>query len=304
LIRHLRHNEINTLKWDDRIRQSVNGLPYAYSWWLNAVCPEWEALVSDDYLALMPLTRGRKYGIEYLYQPYFTQQLGIFSLDDITPQVVSEFIHAIPQRYRYIEIQLNAANQPRNLNFTRKVRNNFTIDLSSTYVTLSDAYHRNCKRNIQKAINSGLTIKGGPDPADFVQFISRYMFKEYNPVKNDLYPLLQKICSISISNKYGEIAGVYDSHHNLLSSGWFITTEKHCLFLVCASTPEGKANGAMYYLVDHAIREKAGRELTFDFTGSDLPGVANFNKGFGALKSTYLAIKRNNLPGLIKWLKK
>jgi hypothetical protein len=304
LIKHLRHNEINKQRWDNSIRKSVNALPYAFSWWLDTVCPEWEALVSDDYNAVMPLTRRRKYGIEYLYQPYFTQQLGVFSPDEITSQVVNVFIHAIPSSYRFVEIQLNTANQLQNLDFGHKVRNNFTIDLSATYVVLSNAFHRNCKRNIQKAVNSGLAIKDGPGPADFVQFISKHMGKGHNSIKNDLYPLLQKLCSVSIANKKGEITGVYDSHNDLLSAGWFVTMEKHCLFLACASTHEGKTNGAMYFLVDHVIREKAGRELTFDFTGSDIPGIAYFNQGFGAVRSTYLAIKRNNMPGLIKWLKK
>ena len=81
MIRYLRHNEIDREKWDACIAASENGLVYAYSWYLDVVHPEWEALVMDDYAAVMPLTGGRKFGVEYLFQPFFVQQLGAFSPD-------------------------------------------------------------------------------------------------------------------------------------------------------------------------------------------------------------------------------
>lgn len=37
----------------------------------------WDALVLNDYEAVMPLTWNKKYGICYLYQPPFTACLGI-----------------------------------------------------------------------------------------------------------------------------------------------------------------------------------------------------------------------------------
>ncbi len=83
MIRHLPHSSIDKQKWDACISDSRNRIPYALSWWLDAVCPGWDALVQDDYLAVMPLTHGHKFGIDYLYQPYFTQQLGIFSLSTV-----------------------------------------------------------------------------------------------------------------------------------------------------------------------------------------------------------------------------
>ena len=82
----------------------------------------------------------------------------------------------------------------------------------------------------------------------------------------------------------------------MLAAGWFVYTPERCLFLVCASTSEGKRNQAMYLLVDHVIRSKSGSGLIFDFTGSNIPGVAYFNSGFGAVKSYYPTVKRNNLP--------
>ncbi|MBK8472915.1 MAG: hypothetical protein IPL33_12555 [Sphingobacteriales bacterium] len=55
-IRYVAHADIDRLRWDDAITRAANSLPYAYSWYLDIVAPHWDALVTDDYSAVMPLT--------------------------------------------------------------------------------------------------------------------------------------------------------------------------------------------------------------------------------------------------------
>ena len=76
-IRYLKHTEINKEMWDACVINSSNGLIYARSWYLDAMSPDWEALIYKDYVAVMPLTVSKKMGIAYLSQPPFSQQLGI-----------------------------------------------------------------------------------------------------------------------------------------------------------------------------------------------------------------------------------
>lgn len=82
MITYLTHNQIDKQRWDDCIKQSPNGNVYALSWYLDIVHPRWEALVEDDYVSVMPLTGNRKCGISYPFQPFFVQQLGVFSKED------------------------------------------------------------------------------------------------------------------------------------------------------------------------------------------------------------------------------
>ena len=70
MIRYLTHNQIDTRRWDECIAQSPNGLVYAWSWYLDVVHPSWEALVEDDYETVMPLTGNKKFGVNYLFQPF------------------------------------------------------------------------------------------------------------------------------------------------------------------------------------------------------------------------------------------
>jgi len=304
LIRHLQHTEIDKPRWDQLIERCVNRMPYACSWWLDIACPGWEALIMDDYAVAMPLSRNRKLGTDYLFQPYFTQQLGVFSPDPVSDGTCSAFLASIPDHYRYIDIQLNAANRPNNKEFRFTARKNYTLDLSSSYQVLSSQFHRNCRRNIQKAIHSGLAVTQGPAPSVFTRFVHRHLRQKLSGPRPTFYPLLQRLAYTSLQNVTGNILGVYRHTGELTAAGWFVEAAGRYTFLVCASTPAGKENQAMFLLVDHAIREKAGTGLLFDFAGSNLPGIAYFNVGFGAREEFYLSVRRNQLPWPLRLLKR
>ena len=304
MIHHLPHTSINRQKWDACIATSQNRLPYALSWWLDAVSPEWDALVQDDYLAVMPLTHGFKFGISYLYQPYFTQQLGIFSPSSVSPATIYEFISSIPLKYKYVQIQLNSGNNLQHTDLTFSTRKNFILDLTLSAIELSSNYHRNCRRNIQKAINAGFTVKQGPSPSVFTHFIRNNLDKQLKGTRKTFYPTLARITSASVQQSAGEILGVYSHTGELVAAGWFIMMLRRCLFQVCASTDNGKENQAMYMLVNHVISKNAGSGLVFDFAGSNIPGIAYFNSGFGSMVTHYPLITRNLLPWPVRWLKK
>jgi len=303
MIEYKKHEDINPQQWNACIEGSVNRLPYALSWWLDAVCPLWDALILDDYRAVMPLTRGRKFMIDYLYQPYFTQQLGVFYGKEGNAETVKDFLAAIPERYRYISIQCNIHNIIGLSDFSASPRVNYLLDLTPSAIMLAGNYHRNCRRNIQKAIHKGLKVKPGPGPALFNSFIQQHLDRQLSGTRKTFYPTLLRMTNATMQNGTGEILGVYSKTGDLMAAGWFITVLGRCLFQVCASTRKGKAKQAMFLLVDHMIREKAGSGLVFDFAGSNSTGIAYFNAGFGATKTYYPALYRNKLPWLLRLVK-
>ena len=79
-IQYLRHGQIDKTKWDACIESSSNGLVYGYSFYLDQMAGNWEALVMDDYKIGMPLTARKKYGIQYLAQPFLAAQLTVLLL--------------------------------------------------------------------------------------------------------------------------------------------------------------------------------------------------------------------------------
>ena len=98
-IRYCRRCDIDTIKWDKCIEESDNSLIYAQSFYLDRMVVKWDALVLNDYEAVMPLMWNRKYGFYYLYQPYFIHSLGVFGLKHIKV-TADDFLMALPKRIR------------------------------------------------------------------------------------------------------------------------------------------------------------------------------------------------------------
>ena len=94
-IQYLRHGQIDKTKWDACIESSPNGLVYGYSFYLDQMAGNWEALVMGDYKTVMPLTTRKKYGIQYLAQPFLVAQLGLFG-NEIDAGLMEKFFRAIP----------------------------------------------------------------------------------------------------------------------------------------------------------------------------------------------------------------
>ena len=62
MIRLLKQTEIIRYRWDQVVLSSQNAMPYAKSWYLDAVFGDrWSALIEDDYKAVMPLPIKEKY---------------------------------------------------------------------------------------------------------------------------------------------------------------------------------------------------------------------------------------------------
>jgi hypothetical protein len=259
--------------------------------------------VLDNYAAVMPLTHAKKLGVSYLYQPYFTQQLGVFAPEGADTSLVNAFLEHIPKKYRYISIQLKKSNLTGISRFPYTSRCNCTLDLTPGYDVVSRHYHRNCRRNLQKAVHARLSIQSGSGSAAFARFIKRNLRNQLSDLRKTFYPLLQSIVQASLENQTGMILFVKDPGNEKLAAGWFVLTPKRCTFLVCASTPKGKANQAAYFLVDYMIRILAGTPMVFDFAGSDHQGIRYFNLSFGATASPYPLVHINSLPWPLSFFK-
>ena len=108
-IYYLTRDKVDTQKWDHCINTCSNGLVYSYTYYLDAMCSNWSALVLNDYQAVMPLPWRKKWSIYYLYQPPFIAQLGLFA-NNITADLLEAFLKAIPKKFSYLDYMLNHKN--------------------------------------------------------------------------------------------------------------------------------------------------------------------------------------------------
>jgi hypothetical protein len=305
VIRYIKHNEIDKKKWDECIAHSFNGIIYGYSWYLDIVCPGWEALVEEDYRKVMPLTGRSKLGIRYLYQPFFTQQLGVFSVDKLTGNDVARFLDAIPAHFKLVEISLNTFNKlddPAGYEMKRSLTHE--LDLIPSYETLHAQYSNNAKRNLKKGIKNGLTLAGFVSPGEVIALFKSGKGKEVSSFTGNHYAILALLINECMSRGVGQVWGANDKEGKLCAGCFFVESNGKSIFLFSGRSAEAKANGAMFFLIDRFIAQNAQRNLVLDFEGSNDPNLARFYKSFGSKECVYLQVRKNNLPALIRWLKK
>lgn len=290
-IRHLSHNKIDRSRWDSTISAALNTLPYAFSWYLDAVCPDWEALASDDYHYLMPLPAKKKYGIKYLINPRWTQQLGVFSDKPLTSDILHRFVRKIP--YLFYDFNLNYSNIFDGITTPSKV--NYIIDTKGGMQVVRRRYDVNTRRAIEKAHASGLTIDDELDVEDFVR-----LWQQENRDKDDeLHRKLPKLAFSAEGKKTGVFLGIY-SEDDLLAAVFAVRHTDRLIFLAPVSTARAKECCAMFLAVDYLIKEWCCRYgLLFDCEGSMLPGVARFYRGFGPTNQPYCRIRRGRPDWLV-----
>ncbi|MDR1592001.1 MAG: hypothetical protein LBS16_03850 [Prevotellaceae bacterium] len=291
-IKHLKHNEIDIYLWDNTISRAVNTLPYAFSWYLDAVSPNWEALVSDDYCTVMPLPCKKKMGFQYLIQPLLTQQLGIFSVENITENVIRRFISAIP--YRAYELRLNDANT-----YTRAadVYKNLTLTLNRPYEQLADNYSGNTLRNIGRAKKRQITVLS----IDFNRFYP--FWTELNEEKYPALPdVIQRICRAAEEHNTGRYYGAFTPDSEMIAAVFTLETPHRIINLLPTSSAKGMQSSAMFLMMDFLLRREALSGKIFDFEGSRIEGVARFYAGFGGENHPYFVIRKNRPKWLVRWL--
>lgn len=299
---YLKNSEIDRKKWDECIRNSFNGNLYSWSWYLDIACPEWEALVTGNYETVMPLPVRKKYNFRYLYQPFFVQQLGVFSINAIPEETVKNFIGSIPAEIKYADYNFNFCNSIIPEEYSLIKNTTYHLDLTTPeYDLISRNYPENTRRNIRKAEQGELKISKGLKADAIIAFKQRTAKAD---IDNNGYNRLSRIVYYSIDNNSGEIYGAFSSADEICAAAFFAYSHKYAYMLVAASDDAGKENSAMFLLIDTFIREHSGKNITLDFEGSNIPGIARFFAGFGAKPMYYHKMRFNRLPFFVKLFKK
>lgn len=303
MIQYLQHNEIDPKKWDATI--ATCGNIYAFSWYLDIVHPGWEALVEEDYQSVMPLTGGKKFGVNYLFQPYFVQQLGVFSKLPLTEEKMRSFLDAIPQKFRFIEIRLNESNTLNKSIQEFDYHRNILLDLNQDFNIIRSNYHTNTKRNLAKAESNNLQLVDTVIPYHVVALFTDNRGALLDKWGDAEYARLTALTQVAVNRKAAFVLGVTEKGvGRLLCAAIFMKTDHRITFLFSGLTEEGKQRQAMTYLIDQVLQRYANQPVVFDFEGSDDDNLARFYLGFGGKEVNYPSYTFNRLSPLGKSLLK
>jgi hypothetical protein len=301
-IQWLPSTQIDRSKWDACIERASNGLIYGYSLYLDHMSRNWDGLVFDDYKAVMPLTWNKKYGFNYLYQPFLSAQLGIFG-ENLDSSLVKAFLHSVPKKFKFWDIYLNHGNIFNIENYPFYVRKNFVLHLDKPYPALSSHYKENIARNIKKAKQSGCRPKKDFEVEEIIE-LALHQMKTYAKRSGENVERFRSLYNDLKKKGQAMTYGITSPAEELLASAVFFYSHQRAYYILVGNDPRGKNLGASHALIDSFIEENEKTGLLLDFEGSDVESLGNFFKGFGASEENYAGIKYNKLPFFIKWIKR
>ena len=299
----LPNSQINREKWDKYIAGSSNRRIYATSMFLDIFSQRWKALVYGDGEVVMPVTWNRKFGISYVYQPIFVQQLGCFFRTRPDREVIEGFIDRLSSSYPFVDICLNEANSYSGNNFYSSEKANYLLEMDSSYEELSGAYSRNNRRNIIKAERLGLVMIPHYSPSQTVKMFILNSGKLYRNIRGVNYSRLSRLLENGLSSGVIKINAARAMNGNIIAVACFLQDYDRFVFYFSANSEEGKRQGAMAFLIDRFIRQYSGTGRIFDFNGSMNPDMARFYSGFGSAPVSYQRIKINRLFIPLRYLK-
>jgi len=292
-ISYLRHENIDKKKWDDCIDNAHNGLIYAHSYYLDSMSENWNALVMNDYEAVMPLTWNKKFGIRYLRQPAFTQQLGIFGNIFFEKNVTELFINKALETFSFAEINLNYANK------YKEKKCNLVLPLNRPFAEIEKSFRKDF---VNKIKNSDLIYESSED----IERAIRIFKKNYDykiKISSKAYQRWLRACHVLKTKEQLLVREVSSPNGELLSTALFLKDNRRIYYVMSSTLPLGRKLQSNYFLLYHLIKEFSGQNLIFDFEGSEIPSIKLFFSKFGAIEQPYSFVKINNLPFWKRWLK-
>lgn len=281
-------------KWDQCIAKHANGLIYSRYDYLSNICDNWHGIVIGDYEAVMPLPWRKKYGLRYFYTPPFIQQLG---LTGNTEKIDLELLtREIRQFAWYGDLMLNFSNSGLAEAVKAKQKINFIITLKNGYDKIHEAYSHDLKQTLQKK-HPGLIYTS---ENDFLAAITAYQqnYASRMPhIHTDCFSRFTLLCRQLSQEGNCLVRSVRNEKGDILSNVLLLKDNKRIYHLINTTITEGRQMHSNHLLLDQLLRELSGRDLLFDFEGSELEGVRTFYKKFGGYSQPYFHYTRNILKG-------
>ena len=288
--------KIDREKWDRCVDESNNAVIYATSIYLDHLADNWTGIVQNDYEQVMPVVWRKKFGIRYCCQIPFLQQLGIFcgkkNLDE------KPFLKSLFSVCRYGDYLFNFGNS---IGGTQTLVN-YILPLDGSYEDISKGFSTDVNQNIRRAAGYGLVYEKGE--IDEAIFYFKALYGKVGGVSETQFENFRKLCVFIGKIDKIIVRKVTAANGTLLAIALLPVDKNRMYNLMNSTLPEGKSNEANYFLLSQLWSEFELTGITFDFEGSDIPGIKEFYRKFGATNQPYHKLHFNHLPWPVSLLRK
>ncbi|PWE00409.1 hypothetical protein [Marinilabilia rubra] len=268
-IKYIKNEEINRLRYDNTLKRSFNANVFAYSWYLDLACDEWDLLIEGDYETVCPLPLKKTMGINTVKQPSRIPLLGVFSSKHLPSEKVTSFIKAIP--YKHVNLTLNHLNRLQNLRI-KGIRKVAVLDLIPPYEKTIAKYSEKAREILPQ--NDGTFVMRSVRTDE-------YMFFKRSQKKGStiLNMQLTRIMNYAIRYKSAGIYSVYSPRNELIGAAFLIKSNNRVFLFDCVENPEGHKRHAIFRAINHLIETNSESNLTLElpFECKALEQMINFD---------------------------
>ena len=286
-IRIISRNDISEVKWDSLVQKSDNSI-FMSRWYLDAVMPEWKALVLNEYEACLPVFISKKYGLKYCLQPLFIREFSV--LGDSSK--FQELLIKLQSETSFFSLAMDADVPHKKISREHSIHQ--VLTLHQDYESVYKMYSQNVKRSLRDFIKSKAKLTDEKDSALLIKMFRDLKGKQFSHLDDGAYFRLSNLIKNAKSMNASILRGAR-LNGELVAICCFIRQNGKLLYLKGIVNAKGRDIGAMQAVFDSVIKENASSASSLDFGGSNEKGLGLFNKKFGAIDRKYLILKYNGV---------
>ena len=295
----LQRNEIDINKWNACIESdtkitNVSGM----SWYLDRSCDDWNAVIVGAYQSVMPLPCRKKWGMNYVYPPFFISRTGFWG-QNLTVTELDMVFGLISKKFKWIDTMLSPDTEINIEHYQHLKHRAFILDLQQPYSHIQKQYHRNHQRNCRKAVQNELTLTKNPDIEEIISlFIDNIGQRKQVGYSQKDYQKLKELLVFLQSQNAVETLGANDKDGKLCAGIFFTHKDGKYNYLFSGRNEQGADNGSMFFIMDNFIALHAENAVNLYLNGSDNEQIARFYAGFGLQETYYYQLMLNRLNKL------
>ncbi|TDN37235.1 GNAT family N-acetyltransferase, partial [Hymenobacter sp. UV11] len=273
----------------------------------------WEALVKEEggrYVAGLPLPVRRKFGLRYLQQPLFAQELGFFYLEAPTTAEWAQLGSMLRQQFIYItKYAFNVGNAAvagaASLGLTSAPARTYHLSLQPSYAELWASYRPERRRHLRKAQQHALIVEPTTNIDLLVQLYDENIAHRFVRVQGEAYEyrLLRALYSAAFQVGMTSLWQARSTEGEIVAMMLLLHFKQQTIYFVSCTTVVGRALGATSMLIDDFLQQHAGQVGYFDFESPGISNMERFYGSFGSVPVPFFTIVSDQMPWPVRQLK-
>lgn len=289
-IRYVQGHEIDRLKWDACVSNASNGLIFGNKIFLDMLADNWNAIVIDDYKAVMPLPWRKTFFVAYYYRVPFLAQSGLFGkVDDSLHKQLRKKIFS---KIKFGDLVLNFDNAAIAKELSAAPATNMILPLDNDYTTLRKKYHRDLEKSLKRAVRYEHIYVADDNLKQVISLFRKNYAGKIRKVRGVDFERFTGLCLHLQQENKAIVRKVTDGKGRLVAASLLLKDAKRIYNMLNVVMPEGRRKLANHFLFDNLVSEFSGSGLIFDFEGSEVPGIRKFYESFGAINEPYFMCRK------------